>query len=85
MTKPSNAAKALGVLTFTAGVGTNELAVQLYDALDKAPDDAALRDTLDAYPAVRWDGVDSLSTIEWWFEVETLAKNFDRLTKEMPA
>ena len=85
MATPSNAAKALSVLTFTAGIGTNELAVQLYNALEAAPDDAALRDTMDAYSAVRWDGVDSLSTLDWWSEINTLAKNFDQLTKEMAA
>lgn len=85
MTTPSNAAKALGVLTFTSNVETDAKAVEIYDALDDAADDVEISEVMDKFDVARWDGVDHLTTLDWWIEIETLAQNFDRLTKEMPA
>lgn len=83
MTTYSNAAKVLAVLTFTAGVTTDAKALELFDLLIAAKTYEKTRALMNEYDFTPWDPVAPMSTFEWLWEIENLAKNFDRVRAEV--
>lgn len=83
MTTYSNAAKALAVLTFTAGVNTDEKAVELFDLITQAEESHTISALFDEHDFCVWGPVENMDLLEWSEEIETLAMNYDRLAKEM--
>lgn len=76
MSKLSKYARAAAVLVFTSGVDGFDQAVELYDEMGKS--DEPVDDVLDKCPGVcRWSRLDDLDEIDWWEEVETLARIID--------
>lgn len=83
MTTYSNPAKALAVLTFTSGVSTDAKAIELFDLIAQAEDDVDICALFDEHDFCVWNPVEGLSLMEWAEEINTLAQNYDRLTKEL--
>jgi hypothetical protein len=79
MTTYSNAAKALAVLTFTAGVTTDEKAIELFDLIMQAETDEQFEALFEKHDFCVWDPVEELGLLDWAEEITTLAINFDRL------
>jgi hypothetical protein len=79
MTTYSNAAKALAVLTFTAGVHSDERAIELFDLIAEAETDEQFEALFEEHDFCVWDPVEGLGLTAWAEEITTLAINFDRL------
>lgn len=76
MSNLSKYARAAAVMVFTSGVDGFDQAVELFDEM--ANSDEPLDALLDQYPDIcRWSQLDHLSEIDWWGEVETLARIID--------
>ena len=76
MSNLSKYARAAAVMVFTSGVDSFDQAVELFDEMGKSEE--PLDALIDKYPGIsRWSEVDNLSEIDWWVEVETLARIID--------
>jgi hypothetical protein len=84
MTTYSNAAKALAVLTFTAGVNTDEKAIELFDLITQAETDEQFEALFEEHDFSVWDPVEGMTFADWFAEIDNLAMNFDRLATKFP-
>jgi hypothetical protein len=78
---PSNSAKAAAIMVFTSYVEGYDMALDVYEQLEK-DDYFTVDDTLRKFGEVcRWSSVEHMSDSDWWSEVTMLADNIDSARK----
>lgn len=83
MTQPTNAAKAASLLHHTWGVNCGDeydKALTIYHQLQDA-DHASYVDILEEHDAGIWAPIETMHMIDWWENVECLARSIDEARK----